>query len=63
MEYVKYGKIAYWLLIIGGLNWGLYVFGWDLESWLPLGSLVFKVVYALVGLSALWELFGRRKAM
>lgn len=47
--------IAWILLIIGGLNWGLETFGWGIGSWLP-SSLV-TLVYALVGLSALYELF------
>jgi hypothetical protein len=53
------GMIAYWLLVIGGLNWGLVgllnfnlvevLFG----SW---PSLV-MIVYVLVGLSAIYSLF------
>ena len=45
------------LLIIGGLNWGLAVFDYNLVNSL-LGSwpIVAKVVYGLVGLSALWAI-------
>lgn len=53
------------LVIIGGLNWGLVglanfnlvetIFG----SW---GGLV-KIIYILVGLSALWMIFPQKKAM
>ena len=52
-------QVAQWLVIVGGLNWGLVgafnfnivtaVFGaW---AWLE------KLVYILVGLSALWMLY------
>ena len=49
-------KIAYLLLIIGGLNWLLRVFGVDLETW-GLPMIVDQVVYVLVGLSALYVVF------
>lgn len=52
--------IAYWLLIIGGLNWLLFgLFKKDLFGFLKLGMdhIVAKVVYILVGLSALYMLF------
>jgi uncharacterized protein len=50
-------KLAFTLLIIGGLNWGLtaLVGGWDLANWL--GSTVTMIVYILVGLAALYEVF------
>jgi hypothetical protein len=51
--------IAYWLLIIGGLNWLLFgLFKKDLFGFLKLGMdhIVAKVVYILVGLSALYML-------
>jgi len=51
-------KIAFVLLVVGGLNWGLYAFGYDLGNWLP-GSLM-TVVYILVGLSALYEVFSHK---
>lgn len=46
------------LLIVGGLNWGLVgLFNFDLVATL-FGemSAVSRIVYALVGLSALWQL-------
>ena len=49
------GMIARILLIIGGLNWGLEVFGWGIGSVLPSGIAIF--IYALVGISALVEIF------
>ena len=46
------------LLIVGGLNWGLVgLFGFDLVSAL-FGemSLPSRIVYTLVGASALWQI-------
>lgn len=57
--------IAGILLLIGGLNWGLVgLFGFDLVEWL-LGSwpLVMRVVYVLVGLSAVVMLFKKKGKM
>jgi len=48
-------KIAFILLVIGGLNWLLTAFGWNVVA--LLGSTVATVVYVLVGLSALYEIF------
>lgn len=48
------------LLIVGGLNWGLVgFFGFDLVAALFGGeaSILSRIVYALVGLSALYDLF------
>ena len=47
------------LLIVGGLNWGLVgAFQFDLVAALFGGqdAMVSRVVYALVGLSALWQI-------
>jgi uncharacterized membrane protein YuzA (DUF378 family) len=60
--------IAFILLVIGGLNWGLIGLGgfaganWDVLGML-LGSMpqVLWVVYVLVGLSALWLAFTHGK--
>ena len=49
-------QIAFWLTIIGGLNWGLVgFFGFDLVAGLfgPL-SVLARIVYAVVGLSSIW---------
>lgn len=48
-------KIAFILLVIGGLNWLLTAFGWNVVAYL--GDAVATVVYVLVGLSALYEIF------
>ena len=50
-------KIALALLIIGGVNWGsVGLFRFDLVAFIGggAGSLISRVVYTLVGLSALW---------
>ena len=57
------GLIAFILLVIGGLNWGLVgLFGFDVVAYI-FGemSAISKVVYVLVGLSALYKLFFCKK--
>ncbi len=59
-------KIALILSIIGGLNWGLIgLFQFDLVAFLLGGSdsLLSRIVYGLVGLSALWCMTGRGSAL
>jgi uncharacterized membrane protein YuzA (DUF378 family) len=51
-------KVAFILLIIGGLNWGLEVLGFGLGNYLP--ESIMMVIYALVGASALYELFSHK---
>ncbi len=49
-------KIALFILLIGGINWGLVgLFEFDLVAWLfgPM-SVLSRIVYILVALSALW---------
>lgn len=50
-------KVAFVLLVVGGLNWLLVgVFGWDISRFLGgMDSMVAKVVYIVVGLSAVYE--------
>lgn len=57
------GKIAYALVIIGGLNWGLVgLLDYDLVAVLfGAASGISRIVYSLVGLSALWMLFAGRR--
>jgi uncharacterized membrane protein YuzA (DUF378 family) len=49
--------VAFILLIVGGLNWGLSAFGMNLVNML-LGSwpMLERIVYLLVGASAVYEL-------
>lgn len=50
--------IAYILLIIGGLNWLLTAFDWNLVDYIfGMDSIIAMVIYILVGLSALYEIF------
>ncbi len=61
-------KIALFLLIVGGLNWGLVgLFSFDLVAWLCGGSdnIISRIVYVLVALSALWcvSLFFKRNEL
>lgn len=52
--------IAMILVIIGGLNWGLVgFFQWDLVAAIfgGMDAIVSRVIYALVGLSALYGIF------
>ncbi len=50
--------ITFLLMVVGGLNWLLVgLGGWDVVAMLfGAGTVVSRVVYVLVGLSALYEL-------
>ena len=53
--------VAFILVIIGGLNWGLIgLFSWSVES--ILGAGISQIVYILVGLSALYLVFTHKKS-
>ena len=62
-----HGQVAYWLMIVGGLNWGLvgvgYFFSanWNVVN-LILGGIPYAepVVYILVGIAAVVGIFGCR---
>lgn len=59
MNYMKtLNQLSWWLLVIGGLNWGLVGLNssWNLVNML-LGSwpTVEMLVYVLIGLSALYQ--------
>ena len=51
-------KVTFILLVVGGLNWLLYVLGWEIGSKVLGGmdSTASMVVYGLVGLSAIYEI-------
>jgi uncharacterized membrane protein YuzA (DUF378 family) len=53
------------LLIVGGLNWGLIgLFGFDLVAAIfGAGSALARVIYGLVGLSAVWQAIGISSAL
>ena len=52
-------KIAFLLLVIGGVNWLLVgIFGWDIGSLFGgMDAVVSRIIYILVGLGALVEIF------
>lgn len=50
-------KIALWILLIGGINWGsVGIFQFDFIAWAFGGSdtLVSRILYIVVALSAIW---------
>jgi uncharacterized membrane protein YuzA (DUF378 family) len=53
------------LLIVGGLNWGLVgLFGFDLVAAIfGAASALARVIYGLVGLSAVWQAIGISSAL
>lgn len=55
--------IAFLLLVVGGLNWLLVgLFNWDVgQLFGGMDAMVSKVIYVLVGLSALVVLFTHKK--
>ncbi len=49
--------IAKILLIVGGLNWGLFIFGINLVTIISFGvTAIANIVYALVAIAAIVEL-------
>ncbi len=57
-------KIAFVLVIVGALNWGLAAFGYNLVDMIfGMGSMAAKVVYVLVALSALVLILNKSKSM
>ena len=60
MRWGTLGWIAWALLIIGGINWGLVgLFGYDLVGAVFGGttSVVSRIIFTLVGVAAVWQLF------
>lgn len=47
--------VTFILLVIGGLSWGLVVFDFEITRFV--GPTIAKVIYSLVGLAALVEVF------
>ncbi|MCX6788619.1 MAG: DUF378 domain-containing protein [Candidatus Jorgensenbacteria bacterium] len=51
-------QITFVLLVVGGLNWLTFAFDYDLVAMLlGAGSMLSQIVYILVGLSALVQVF------
>ena len=54
--------IAFTLLVVGGLNWLLDAFSYNVvEMIFGMGSAVTRGIYVLVGLSAIWEVLTHKK--
>ena len=53
-------KIAFILVIIGGLNW-LLVGLFSLDVVMYLGAVIARIVYVLVGLSAIYLIFSHKR--
>ena len=55
--------VSFILLVVGGLNWLLVgLIGWDVgELFGGQGNVISRVVYILVGLSAVWQLLTHMK--
>ena len=55
--------VAFILVIVGGLNWLLVgIFGWDIGILFGgQGAMVSKLIYILVGLSAIYLLLSHKK--
>jgi len=49
--------VALVLVIIGGLNWGLFAFGYDFVEMIAGTGAFASTIYALVGLSALYMIY------
>ncbi len=48
--------IAFILVIVGGLNWLLFAFGWNLVSVIfGAGTTLSMIIYILIGLAAIYE--------
>ncbi len=56
--------LTFLLLVIGGLNWLLVgLFNWDIGSLFGgMQAIIPKIIYVLVGLSALYQIFTNREA-
>ncbi len=55
--------IAFALLVIGGLNWLLVAFNWNLvDAIFGVGSTLSMIIYILVGLSAIYLAFAHKSA-
>ncbi len=50
--------VTWILLVVGGLNWGLTAFGYNVVG--LLGSSLSMIIYVLVGLSAIFEIVNHK---
>lgn len=49
--------VTIWLLIIGGLNWGLTALGYNVVDMIFGGMGLANIIYLLVGLAAIYKLY------
>jgi uncharacterized membrane protein YuzA (DUF378 family) len=57
MDMKWYDWVAFILLIVGGLNWGLAIWDINLVTLIfGVGTILTKIVYGLVGVSAIYKL-------
>lgn len=56
---MKLHKIAFVLLIVGGLNWGLTALGYGVQNYVS--ETVAMIIFALVGIAAVYEIFSHKK--
>lgn len=56
--------VTFILLVVGGVNWLLFgLLGWEIGSLVGgMDSMIAKVIYILVGLSAIYELVTHKKS-
>ena len=52
-------NLAYILVIVGAINWGLVALGYNLVSMFTSG-IIEKIMYAAIGLSGVYLLISRR---
>lgn len=52
------GMVAWWLVVIGAINWGLVVLGFNLVDTIGMmtSPMLATLIYALVGLSGVYLL-------
>ena len=53
-------KIAFILVIVGGLNWMLEAFGFGIGNYIPGG--IATILYILIGLAAIYELVSHKSS-
>lgn len=60
---MKLHKIAFILLVVGGLNWlAMGLFFWDLSDLFGgMSAPISRAIYILVGLAAIYEIANHRK--
>ncbi len=60
----KSHSLAFILAMIGALNWGLVgIFNWNLvDSIFGMGSTIGRIIYILVGLSAVYLIFTHKNS-